>query len=307
MLNPWAHLAIEEYLLNTIGENSFILYLWRSEPTIVMGRYQNPWQECQVDNLRKLGFKIARRVSGGGTVYHDPGNLNFSFIMDKQLYNLEKQLNIILKALYSLDIPAYFNEHHDLMIHGKKFSGSAFCFKKFGALHHGTILFNAELVLLHQLLTPSGYVMDAKGTTSIRSPVINLAEINSQVTLEGLIERIIEEFIKAYHEDSSNVEIMNEIPLEQYEAIYQRHQTWKWQFGETPPFTAYINDSNGVQFRFEVERGFIQGAEIQNWVLSEQAKKRILQPYFNLSFDDAIRFIRNKEYIANRNESKVFY
>lgn len=112
--NPWYNLALEEYLLQKAGEGEIILYLWQNQNTVVIGRNQNAWKECRYQLLEREGGKLARRLSGGGAVFHDTGNLNFTFIMDKKLYNLEKQLEVILSAVRSLGIEAGFSGRNDL-------------------------------------------------------------------------------------------------------------------------------------------------------------------------------------------------
>src|SRR6056297_3762446 len=138
--DPWHNLAFEEYLLNQVEENEVILYLWQNDNTGVIGRNQNAWKECRSELLAEEGGKLARRLSGGGAVYHDLGNLNFTFIMDKDNYNLKKQLKVILEAVRDQGIEAEFSGRNDLVVKSKKFSGNAFYFGSETAYHHGTIL-----------------------------------------------------------------------------------------------------------------------------------------------------------------------
>ena len=120
--DPWVNLAIEEHLLEQVTEDEVILYLWQNENTVVIGRNQNAWKECKHLDLEREGGKLARRLSGGGAVYHDLGNLNFTFIMNKKHYDLSKQLTVILQAVKKLGIKAEFSGRNDLVIEEKQFS-----------------------------------------------------------------------------------------------------------------------------------------------------------------------------------------
>ena len=120
--NPWENLAIEEYLLQEIQPEDMFLFLWQNKNTIVIGKHQNPWIECKISALEIDNITLARRITGGGAVFHDLGNLNFSFIMDRKKFQLEKQLSVILEALKTLNIQAYFQGRNDLLIDQRKFS-----------------------------------------------------------------------------------------------------------------------------------------------------------------------------------------
>lgn len=165
-LDPWYNLAVEEILLDTVRDG-FILYLWQNRDTVVIGKNQNPWKECRVRMLEKDGGYLARRLSGGGAVFHDLGNLNFTFLMNRSDYDLEKQVNVILTAVRSLGIPAEKNGRNDLVINGRKFSGNAFCFRKNSAYHHGTILVSSSLEKMTKYLQVPEEKSDPKGLTRL--------------------------------------------------------------------------------------------------------------------------------------------
>jgi len=162
--NPWYNLALEEYLIDRVEEDEIILYLWQNEHTVVIGRNQNAWKECRCSKLEERdGGYLARRLSGGGAVYHDLGNLNFTFLMERDDYDLHKQLSVILDAVKKLGIEAEFSGRNDLTAQGKKFSGNAFYFGTDKAYHHGTILYDTEIEPLLEYLSVSSEKIKTKG------------------------------------------------------------------------------------------------------------------------------------------------
>jgi len=232
--DPWYNLALEEFLLNHVGENEIILYLWQNDNTVVVGKNQNCWKECKCIELEKAGGKLARRLSGGGAVYHDLGNLNFTFILDKKLYNLEKQMLVIIEALKNSGIEAEFSGRNDITVKGKKFSGNAFYNTENTVLHHGTLLINSDFSKLAGYLQVSREKIQSKGIESVQSRVINLKEINSSITLEEVMSNLKSTFIKLYGGEGEAIGIS---PYkEEINSLYNKYASWKWRYGESPNF-----------------------------------------------------------------------
>lgn len=203
--DPWFNLSVEEYLLSCVQKDEVILYLWQNQNTIVIGKNQNPWKECSCDEFERNGGKLARRLSGGGAVFHDLGNLNFTFIMDKNLYDLNKQLSIILNSCKNLGINAEFTGRNDITVNGRKFSGNAFYFAKDSAYHHGTILIDTNFEKLTKYLQVSKEKIDSKGIKSVKSRVVNLKSIKKDLTVEKMMKELKQNFIKVYGTRGSHI------------------------------------------------------------------------------------------------------
>ena len=145
-LDPWHNLAVEALLFDTLGRDARVLYLWQNRNTVVIGRHQNAWKECRVKLLEDEGGVLARRSTGGGAVYHDLGNLNFSFVMPRSEDDLRRRLNVVRRAVAAFGIETEFTGRNDLVVSagGGKFSGSAFRYTNAVALHHGTLMVDVD-------------------------------------------------------------------------------------------------------------------------------------------------------------------
>ena len=196
--NPYENLAIEEFFTGG-EENSPLFLLWQNNNTIVIGKNQNPFSECNLSELEKQKTTLVRRSSGGGAVFHDMGNLCFSFIMPKHIYDIDRQFSVIINALQEFDIAAAPSGRNDIEISGCKFSGSAF-FSKSMYCHHGTLLIDTDFSKLSLLLTPSKQKIESKGIKSVVSRVVNLSQICPLITVKNLSNALISTFQKEYGE-----------------------------------------------------------------------------------------------------------
>lgn len=188
--NPYYNLAQEEYLTTTVNKGELIIYLWQNKHTIVIGRNQNAWQECHVEKFIQDGGKIARRLSGGGAVYHDLGNLNFTFCVRKEDYDIDRQLSVILTAVQALGIKAEKTGRNDITIEQKKFSGNAFYKQGDFCYHHGTLLLSVDSEQMLKFLNVDKAKLQSKGVDSVKSRVINLKEYNANITVESMCKQI---------------------------------------------------------------------------------------------------------------------
>ena len=189
--SPYYNLALERSLFDFVDEDTVILYLWQNSHTIVIGKNQNAFAECKVDEFINAGGTLARRPSGGGAVYHDLGNLNFSIICKESIAKEHTYQRIVKEALRFFGIVSEFNGRNDLTVDGKKFSGNAFYVKDDVLCQHGTILINSDFKELSKYLTPDISKLERNHVKSVESRVVNLSEISDKITVESMKEAMI--------------------------------------------------------------------------------------------------------------------
>ena len=241
----WLNLARDGYFLENNKKGDVILYFYVNKNAVIIGRNQNAWKECSIANMDADGVQLVRRHSGGGAVFHDNGNLNFSFITDEKHYDLNRQMRVILNAVSKLGLKAELSGRNDITVDGKKFSGNAFSLAKGNRSHHGTILVNADLTKLSNYLCVSKEKMRSKGIDSVRARVCNLCELSSGLTVEAMRRLVIESFIEEYGAASEYV--FDGTALAEVEERRERLASWEWRFGKTP------------QFDFETDKRFSFG------------------------------------------------
>lgn len=266
--DPWYNLAVEEILLDTVRDE-FILYLWQNRDTIVIGKNQNPWKECRAGMLEKDGGYLARRLSGGGTVFHDLGNLNFTFLMNRSNYDLEKQVSVILAAVKELGIPALKTGRNDLTIEGRKFSGNAFCLRKNNAYHHGTILVSSALEKMTKYLQVPEDKIRSKGIDSVRSRVVNLIDYCPSLTVDTMADLLCQEFTRIYNGSPmgvpQTVKNTNSLDKSAIWKLYEKYSSWEWRYGEAPKFDIEFATRfpwGGIDIGLKLEQGIIKEARV---------------------------------------------
>jgi lipoate-protein ligase A len=268
--DPYLNLAIENQLLESLEKEQEYLFLYVNDPSIVIGRFQNPWLECSPGSRTKTS--LVRRQSGGGTVYHDMGNLNFSFIRLNDSYSRRKNLEIICQIMKECRIDLQINERYDLTVNYRektyKVSGSAFRHKKNRAFHHGTLLISSETERLIESITPEKQkiIIKASGTSSNRSEIINLNTILPGLTMDQVIQAF-----KNWFDQEKTCRIRNWSELEwsifseteEVKKEYQILRSEDWILGKTPAFSQDISrlhspETMGWQIR--INKGIIEKA-----------------------------------------------
>lgn len=269
--NPHLNLATEEWIFHNLDPSSQILFLWRNEETVVIGRNQNPWSECNLVKMKDDKVHLARRTTGGGAVFHDFGNTNFTFLSPSESYKKENNIEIILNALGQFGISGYASGRNDLMIDfpdgPRKFSGSAYREKRDRCFHHGTLLLHADLARLGQYLTPNPKKLQSKGKESVRSRVVNLNEIKHGISHDQIVETMISSFEKLYDKkakiENLNLESLKKNP--ELKEQYERLSSFDWLYGQTLEFTQRMDDYLGLgffDFQFKVDDAIIQDVQI---------------------------------------------
>ncbi|MBH0063871.1 lipoate--protein ligase [Psychrobacter sp. SZ93C1] len=261
--NPWFNLATEDWIFQALDPDSHTLFLWRNSETVVIGRSQNPWVECKIDKMEADDVFLARRQSGGGAVFHDLGNTNFTFLSPKDDYDQAANFTIIINALKKLGIDADLSGRNDMQVGDKKISGSAFKHAADRSFHHGTLLVNANMQKLGDYLNPHPLKLKAKGIKSVRARVANLVEFNNDINHETLSDAIIEALCE-YYGDNAAVEALDEASLTKQPSLhkyYQQMADWDWRFGKTPEFTHHIEtrfDWGIIDLHLDVKQAVIR-------------------------------------------------
>ena len=273
--DPYRNLAAEQFLLENMAEERCILYLWQNENTVVIGRNQNPWKECRTALLEEEGGHLARRLSGGGAVFHDLGNLNFTFLMPQADFDVDRQLTVIQKAVELCGLETERSGRNDVLVQGRKFSGNAFYKNGRQAYHHGTLLVNVDKDKLGRYLSPSKAKLQSKGVDSVRSRVANLQDYAPEITVPVLKQALIRAFAEVYGE---NVELLSENQLDQekIDSLRQQYESWNWRFGQSVRFSISYEDRfpwGGIQLCLQVKNGIIDQAKVytdaMDWTLAE--------------------------------------
>ncbi len=261
--DPTLNLAIEEALLLKEGLGP-ALFLWQNAHTVVIGRGQNAWKECRSQLLEDEGGTLVRRSTGGGAVYHDLGNLNFSFVMPKDVYDVSRQLKVIQGAVARFGIQTEASGRNDIVLKdsGAKFSGNAFRNTQTRSLHHGTILMNVDMALLGRYLAPSKQKLEAKGVQSVRARVGNLKELAPDISIQALIPALNEAFIAEYGPAESKPweEVLD---VAQVQELAQKYRSWDWTYGKTPRFEITLENRfpwGGVELLLSLKNGSVQEA-----------------------------------------------
>ena len=231
--NPWHNLAVEKYLSTRIKKGDVIFYLWQNDRTVVIGRNQNAIRECRARLLEEEGGCLARRTTGGGAVYHDLGNLCFTFLASPEVYNLEKQLKVVQAACRKFGVETRFSGRNDIIPKdGFKFSGNAFSNTSQCSIQHGTLMVDVDVSQLGRYLTPSREKMKAKGVKSVQSRVCNLKELNTEVTTDAMRQALKESFEELYGSFEELDEKLLDNPL--VKETYDLYSSWEWKFGKSP-------------------------------------------------------------------------
>ena len=315
--NPRYNLALEEYVLKNLDGEYF--FLWQNEPTIVIGKHQNTISEINLDYVEKKGIHVVRRMSGGGAVYHDLGNINFSFIQEKKDladFDFSFFTRPIVDLLGELGIKAEFNSRNDLAIDGKKFSGNAqYIFKK-KILHHGTLLFNSEMEELVNSLKVSKDKIESKGLKSIKSRVAN---IKDHIGEDSKIKEVSDFKVALFEHMKNRMEefeeyVLTENDKKEIEKLKkEKYDKWEWNYGESPEadihrqrkYTAgkvesYIKLKDGLIENIKLYGDFFSSREIEDLENGLKGKK-----YMISEIVEYLKTVNVSEYFSGFSEEEI--
>lgn len=256
--DPVFNLALEEFLFHASEKSNNKVLFYINDSAVIVGKHQNPWQECDLTFLKKSGIDLLRRFSGGGAVYHDVGNVNFSFMTSLQRHKPEVNAKYICDALETLGMAVKKEEKNDLVLNGRKFSGSAFAIKKQRALHHGTLLVNVDLESMNRALLPSFSNISGKGTVSRPAEVINLSQINAELSAQNMMNYLAKHLATILEGGRIQHFSKRDMNSNHFNSIIERHKSWEWKFAQTPDFELSIaNDEYSGGFDVKIEKGLI--------------------------------------------------
>ena len=290
--DPYVNLAAEEYLTMNAEDGVMTMFLWQNAHTVVIGKNQNPWRECNVEAIKRDGIYLARRMSGGGAVYHDLGNLNFTFIAKDGLFDIERQTDVILLACRLLGINAVKTGRNDLTVTGKKFSGHAYFSSRGFNYHHGTIMMDVKGDDLSKYLNVSAAKLKSKGVESVRSRVTNLREHVDGSLREAetgeLILAMQDAMVRAASREygcGAEAAELPQIP----QALLDKYASEEWRLGTRIPFTKEIEhrfEWGGVEIQLEMKGEYIRNCRIYSDALETEV------------FDVVEDLIRDRRYDA---------
>ena len=282
-INPYYNLALEDHLFHHLPNNSMIIMLSRFQNTVTVGSRQNVYKECRLDNMEIDHCYLARRSSGSGAVFHDLGNLNFSFIMYMDSFDIQKQTQCIAYALRKLGIPAYISGRNDIEVDGCKVSGSAYLTEREHCLHHGTVMVNVNKKLMERYLSVSDRKIKAHGVDSVRSRTANLIDYLPDVTMEKLEKAILQTV-------SNNYGPLYEMSVPSgFDDVIEKYHSYKYIYNTIGEYTVIVNDycSFGeVQMYVDIRDNTISKLDIFTDALSQQTEELLRKVFEGLHVDD---------------------
>lgn len=274
--DPHVNLAAEELLQATLTEEHAILFLWQNAHTVVIGAGQNAWRECRTSLLEAEGGKLARRASGGGAVYHDMGNLNFSIILPRADYDLARQASVVVRAVSALGVNAGLTGRNDITTaDGRKFSGNAFRFLGESALHHGTLLVNSDMEKVARYLIVHQDKLKSKGVKSVPARVVNIGDLCG-AGVSDMSGAMIEAFRSEYGGGEPTHLGYENLPG--FPEAYERYSSWQWTYGASPSGNMSVERRfpwGYVEIIAEVRRGTIESASVYTDSMDETLAARL--------------------------------
>ena len=315
--DPRFNLALEEYVLKHLASDEDFVLLWQNANSVIIGRNQNTIEEINSEHVNAYDVNVVRRITGGGAVYHDLGNLNFSFVtkLKDNLNNYEKFTQPVIDALNDLGVPAEFHGRNDIVVDGKKISGNAQSFHKNRMLHHGTILFDVDLTFVADVLNVKPDKIKSKGIKSTRSRVTNIKPyLEEDISMTSFKLKLLRHLLGT-EDVSKHVYELSDDDLDKiYDLMEKRYKKWGWNYGESPDYTLEKTGrypGGKLEFLLNVSEGRIKDVKIygdflgsrdigefenvlKNTYFEEHSIRKAIQNqpldeyFFNITEDDVI-------------------
>ncbi len=265
--DPYFNLALEEYLVKSWNDSKSIFILWQNKPAVIVGRNQNTLEEVNQSYLEQAEIALVRRMSGGGAVYHDLGNLNYTLVVNENHHfaNFHHFTSPVIKALERIGVRAENSGRNDITIKGYKFSGNAQFKYRNRLLHHGTILFDSNLEVMSRALNPGEHKFSSKGIKSVQSRVTNIREhLPQDLNIKEFKEILATELLQLEPEEGTYCLSLAE--LQTVEALREnKYATWAWNYGKSPVFNLQKTASytwGNIDIRLEIKNGRIRACRI---------------------------------------------
>ena len=261
--DPQINLAFEEYVFNQMDQDQSYFLLWQNDNAVIVGKHQNTIEEINQEYIRENDIKVVRRLSGGGAVYHDLGNLNFTFIVNdrgREQFDFQTFTRPLVEALKTLGVNAEFNSRNDIAIDGKKFSGNSQYAKRGRILHHGTILFNSNLATIQSALKVKKDKIESKGIKSVKSRVANITDyLDETYTMEDFKAALLKAMFA--NDNLEKITLSNE-EIQAIERLKtEKYATWDWNYGKSPQYNLRKErkcDFGLITVLLQVEKGEIK-------------------------------------------------
>ncbi|CAI7727315.1 lipoate--protein ligase LplJ [Bacillus altitudinis] len=308
--DPMINLAIEEYCLKYLDPEETYLLFYINQPSIIIGKNQNTIEEINTKYVEDNGIKVVRRLSGGGAVYHDIGNLNFSFITKDDgdsFHNFKKFTEPVIKALEKLGVKAELSGRNDIMADGRKISGNAQFATRGRIFSHGTLLFDSEIEHVVSALNVKKEKIESKGIKSIRSRVANISELMDQKMTTEEFRKILLSYIFDTNGDVPEYKLTEKDWEKIHEISRDRYQKWEWNYGRSPKFNLQHSKrfpAGSIDLRLEVKKGIIQDCKIFGDFfgvgdIADIEKRLIGQQYDRKTISDVLEDMDMRHYFGN--------
>ncbi|SPR94911.1 lipoate--protein ligase [Bacillus altitudinis] len=308
--DPMINLAIEEYCLKYLDPEETYLLFYINQPSIIIGKNQNTIEEINTKYVEDNGIKVVRRLSGGGAVYHDKGNLNFSFITKDDgdsFHNFKKFTEPVIKALEKFGVKAELSGRNDIMADGRKISGNAQFATRGRIFSHGTLLFDSEIEHVVSALNVKKEKIESKGIKSIRSRVANISELMDQKMTTEEFRKILLSYIFDTNGDVPEYQLTEKDWEKIHEISRDRYQKWEWNYGRSPKFNLQHSKrfpAGSIDLRLEVKKGIIQDCKIFGDFfgvgdIADIEKRLIGQQYDRKTISDVLEDMDMRHYFGN--------